>query len=257
MAQGFPLPPPLSLSQPDSLAAPWKAWRRQWDNYTIATGLGEKSENVQVATLLTCLGPEALNLLDGLCPDEDDQKKVSIVLTKFEEFCVGTKNETFERYKFNSRNQENGEPIEIYVAELRKLAKSCNYRDLEDSLIRDRIVLGVPDVSVRKRLLQELDLDLAKAVSVVKAHEATQKQMQNIDNNMTTDVHAVQKRSNAAGKRASTTAPHKIRRNRENASFAGECILSKRTVVLHGANLVKHVDGGIISRRNAGMQRCV
>ena len=84
MAQGFPLPPPLSLSQPDLLAAPWKAWRRQWDNYTIATGFGEKSENVQVATLLTCLGPEALNLLDGLCPDEDDQKKVSIVLTKFE-----------------------------------------------------------------------------------------------------------------------------------------------------------------------------
>ena len=221
MAQGFPLPPPLSLSQPDLLAAPWKAWRRQWDNYTIATGFGEKSENVQVATLLTCLGPEALNLLDGLCPDEDDQKKVSIVLTKFEEFCVGTKNETFERYKFNSRNQENGEPIEMYVAELRKLAKSCNYRDLEDSLIRDRIVLGVPDVSVRKRLLQELDLDIAKAVSVVKAHEATQKQMQNIDNNMTTDVHAVQKRSNVAGKRASITATGQDKTKPRECKFCG------------------------------------
>ena len=49
-------------------------------------------------------------------------------------------------------------------------------------------------MSVRKRLLQELDLDLAKAVSVVKAHEAIQNQLQNIDDNMTTDVHPVQKR---------------------------------------------------------------
>ena len=90
-AQGFSLPPPLSLSQPDSLAAPWKAWRKQWDNYTTANGLVEKSENVQVMTLLTCLGPEALNLLDGLCPDENGQRIVSIALSKFEEFCVGTK----------------------------------------------------------------------------------------------------------------------------------------------------------------------
>ena len=207
MAQGFPLPPPLSLSQPDSLAAPWKAWRRQWDNYMIATGLREKNEDVQVATLLTCLGSEALNVLDGLCPNEDDQKKLSIVLAKFEEFCVGTKNETFERYKFNSRNQENGESIELYVAELRKLAKSCNYRDLEESLIRDRVVLGVPDVSVRKRLLQEQDLDLTKAVAVVKAHEATQKQMRSIDNDHTSDVHAVRVHKRHSVVTNQTTAP--------------------------------------------------
>ena len=93
---GFPIPPQLSLSEPDSPTATWKTWQRQWKNYSIATGLKEKSEEVQAATLLTCLGPEALNVLDGLCPDEDEQKKVDVVLEKFEEFCIGKTNETFE-----------------------------------------------------------------------------------------------------------------------------------------------------------------
>ena len=118
---------------------------------------------------------------------------------------MGAKNETFERYKFNSRNQENGEPIELYVAELRKMAKSCNYRDLEESLIRDRVVLGVPDVSVRKRLLQESDLNLTKAVSVVKAHEANKKQMQCIESDVSSDVTAVHRRPNLQVPRRNTT----------------------------------------------------
>ena len=44
---------------------------------------------------------------------------------------------------------------------------------LEESLIRDSVVLGVPDVAVRKRLLQESDLTLSRAIAVVQAHEAT------------------------------------------------------------------------------------
>ena len=188
---GFPIPPPLSLSEQDSLTATWKTWRRQWKNYSIATGLKEKPEEVQAATLLTCLGPEALNVLDGLCPDEDEQKKVDVVLEKFEDFCIGKTNETFERYKFNLRNQESGESIDLYVAELRKLAKSCNYQNLEESLIRDRVVLGVPDEPVRRRLLQEPDLTSAKATTIVKAHEATQKQMSSMASREDSTVHKI------------------------------------------------------------------
>ena len=177
----LPAPPPLSFSEPSSLPKLWKNWRRQWNHYSIATGLADKSEDVQVSTLLTCLGQDALNVLDGLLPSEEDQKCLDTVIEKFEEFCVGKTNETFERYKFNMRNQERGETIDMYVAELRKLAKTCNYQTLEESLIRDRVVLGIPEVAVRKRLLQESDLTLNKAISVVQAHEATLRQMDRLE----------------------------------------------------------------------------
>ena len=189
----LPAPPPLSFAEPASLSKLWKNWRRQWDHYSVATGLKQRPEEIQVSTLLTCLGPDALNVLDGLLPSEDDQKCLKTVLDKFEQFCVGKTNETFERYKFNVRNQERGESVDMYVAELRKLAKTCNYGALEESLIRDRVVLGVPDVAVRKRLLQEPDLTLSKAIAVVQAHEATQRQMDSLEPSEGPEVHAVRK----------------------------------------------------------------
>ena len=63
------------------------------------------------------------------------------------------------------------------------MADNCEFRDLKDSLIRDRIVLGVTDNHVRECLLRVPDLTLEKALEISRAAEATQsqlKQMQNI-----------------------------------------------------------------------------
>ena len=46
--------------------------------------------------------------------------------------------------------------IENIVGELRTLAQSCNFCTcLNDTLIRDRIVLGIRDGGTRKRLLRQ------------------------------------------------------------------------------------------------------
>ena len=175
----LPLPGPLNLKQnQNNLDIAWKLWHRQWKNYTIATGLQEKTEEVKVATLLTCIGPEAMLILDGLCTNEEEQKTVDSILGKFKAFCVVKPNETYERYKFNIRKQENGEKVDEYVANLRQMTKSCNFGSLEESLIRDRVVLGIQDDNVRRRLLQESDLTLTQAVQTIRAHETTHDQMQ-------------------------------------------------------------------------------
>ena len=54
----------------------------------------------------------------------------------------------YERSVFNSCDQKEGESIDTYVGELRTLAQSCNFCTcLHDTLIRDRIVLGLRDRS--------------------------------------------------------------------------------------------------------------
>jgi hypothetical protein len=41
-------------------------------------------------------------MYDGLKFDNDaDKMKLEVVLQKFETFCIGETNETYERYKFN------------------------------------------------------------------------------------------------------------------------------------------------------------
>ena len=48
---------------------------------------------------------------------------------------------------------------------------------MSDSIIRDRIVLGIASQRVRERLLREDNLNLANAVQICQAAEATQGQI--------------------------------------------------------------------------------
>ena len=100
---------------------------------------------------------------------------LSKIVEKFEEFCIGETNETYERFMFNRRNQEENESIEQYVTAIRKLAQTCNYfcNCLSDSLIRDRFVLGIRDKTIRKKLLKERKLTLSSALDIGRSGETT------------------------------------------------------------------------------------
>ena len=53
--------------------------------------------------------------------------------------------EIVQRYKFNSRAQKDGEPIAVYVSELRALAQYCNFGEKLEVMLRDRIVGSIND----------------------------------------------------------------------------------------------------------------
>ena len=44
---------------------------------------------------------------------------------------------------FNRRVQESGESFDAFFADLRRLVRTCEYGSLEDSILRDKIVVGV------------------------------------------------------------------------------------------------------------------
>ena len=106
--------------------------------------------------------PSVLEIYEGMTLEPPECSKVlDSVVQKFEEFCIGQINETFERYVFDSRSQREGESIDHFVSSLRKVAKSCNFcSGLQDSLLRDRIVFGLKEPPLRKKLLQERHLAL-------------------------------------------------------------------------------------------------
>ena len=53
-----------------------------------------------------------------------------------------------EHTKFNKHSQLPGEPVEQFVASLYNLAVDCNFGELKDELIRDKIVVGIKDASL-------------------------------------------------------------------------------------------------------------
>ena len=100
------------------------------------------------------------------------------------------RNIIFERYLFNSANQEE-ENIDQYLSRLRKLASTCVYGALCDELIRDRLVIGIKSHEVRKRLLREKALTLNTALDIIRAAETTSDQLKKIDGEIETSVNAV------------------------------------------------------------------
>ncbi|KAL9981292.1 hypothetical protein ACROYT_G009976, partial [Oculina patagonica] len=176
------LKPPGKLTTSGNLADAWKSYKQVWENYSLISGLNSQTEDYKVAFFLHCVGTEGLKIYNGFqFENETDKKILNKVLEKFDEFTLGQTNETYERYVFNSRNQEAQESIDAYVTALRNLVKSCNFCEcMRDTLIRDRIVLGVRNNTMRKKLLQVRSLTLNKCIDICRSDEATATQLKAI-----------------------------------------------------------------------------
>ena len=162
-----------------NVAENWRRWIQQFRLYLNATGLDKKPQQQQCSCLLTVAGPEALEIFNTFALSDTDQTKIEVVIIKFEEYCTPKKNVTYERHVFNTRAQGATEGIDAYVTEFRKLARNCEFGELHDSLIGDRIVCGIRSNVIRKRLLREKDLNLERAVEICKSSEITDNQLKN------------------------------------------------------------------------------
>ena len=54
------------------------------------------------------------------------------------------------------------ESFDTYITALKKLSESCGFGALRESLVRDRLILGVKDDRVRQKFLGKRDLDVDK-----------------------------------------------------------------------------------------------
>ena len=132
--------PPKSVDLSRNREENFKLFKSQWRNYSILTRLEEESEEYQVALLLYTIGDSCAKIFET---SSVTQRTVNSVFEVLEAHCVDDTNIVFQRFKFNSRNQNSDEDFDTYVANLRQLAAKCNFKDLHDELIRDRVILGL------------------------------------------------------------------------------------------------------------------
>ena len=167
------LHPPEKLLLCGNLKDNFRKFKQQFDIYITAAGIKDKTEDIKWATLLHVIGPEAVEIFSTFKWNEGDNpgddKKVEKVLGKYEKYCSPKSNSTYERHHFSIRNQNEGESIDSYVTDLRILSKSCEFGDLTDSLIKDRLVFEVKQDTVRSRVNRETDLTLQKGTDIRRA----------------------------------------------------------------------------------------
>ena len=131
----------------------------RWDSYYILSRLSEESEEYQRALLLYTVGPDASRVVESSASYQTD-KSLKTILEVLRLYCVGERNVVHERYQFNTRIQKAGESFDAFYTELRTLVDRCafNYRAVDDGqppsdeMLRDRIVLGITNDGVRKKV---------------------------------------------------------------------------------------------------------
>ena len=142
-----------------NMAVNWKRFRRRGcKNYVVISRLDQFEERFKTVLFLSVISDRAMEVFEGMhFANSEDKHKLNKVIKK------------------------SGETIEQYITGLRTLTQSCNVCTcLEKTLLRYWMVLGIRDNSVRKKLLKERNLTLAKALDICRSSETMSKQLQNM-----------------------------------------------------------------------------
>ena len=168
----FQPPDPLDFKNPED----WPRWKQRFEQFRVASGLGDQDAKKQVSTLLYCLGEQAETVLASTNITEEQWKVYDTVIGKFDSFFKVTRNVIFERARFNRRVQLEGESAEQFIVELYNLVEFCNYGELASEMIRDRLVVGIRDRHLSERLQLDSELTLEKAKRAIRQSGAVQGQ---------------------------------------------------------------------------------
>ncbi|KAK0143081.1 hypothetical protein N1851_018781 [Merluccius polli] len=115
---------------------------------------------------------------------EGDKMELAKIMEQFEAYCIPKCNVTFERHRFFT-------------------SKTYEFGGLTESLIKDRIVCGIPDNGLRERKLRGQDLNLGKAIALCRAAEAVKSQAKELISDGSCNVDAVRKDANKLFKQKS------------------------------------------------------
>ena len=174
-----------------NLAAIWKKWRQNVEFYLTAM-MREKTEEEKYSVFLFLIAEQGRDIFNTMEWDkkvdargnqaEEDDITVKKLFERFEEYCLPKKNLVVERRKFFWKNQHDDETFDQFMIELRNLASTCEFGDLNESLLLYKVVDGNRSDKIRDVLLRKgVEMTLEKAINICRTEEITKMQMKEMN----------------------------------------------------------------------------
>jgi len=117
------------------------------ENYFVAHDI--KTEVKKRAVLLSKCGVATYKLIRSLVvPQKQSEVEYKALLDKTKEHFASTPLCIIKCYKFNS---EPAESVASFVAQLHSLSTHCEFDNMLEDMLRDRIVCGILDVHIQHR----------------------------------------------------------------------------------------------------------
>ncbi|KAK9403206.1 hypothetical protein NXF25_008033 [Crotalus adamanteus] len=148
----------------------WESYVARVENYFKANQVRE--ESLKAATLLCVCGQDAFDIAENLAAPVPVESVSYADLKKLLKEHFHPKMSVIAwRHTFEQRDQQPGESAKEFIAALRKAAKHCEFKDLEERL-RDRFVCGLRHRDLQQRLFAKEELSYQDALREVTAEEA-------------------------------------------------------------------------------------
>ena len=197
--------PPSAFDFADSSS--WPDWLERFEQYRKMTKLHKDDGDVQVATLLYCMGPQAAVVIKQLAFDDDaDKDNFDTVAEKLTAHFKPVSNVVHERAMFERAAQQPTESVDEFLRRLHRIADKCDFKDARDDRIRDRFMANLLDTKLTLELQLLENADLTKATTHARNYEQVRQQVATQRRRRSVDAPPPE-RAEAAGVSYSSRAP--------------------------------------------------
>ncbi|UYV68904.1 K02A2.6-like [Cordylochernes scorpioides] len=160
----------------------WETWRESFEIFAIAVNLESMPLVRQRAILKHIAGEKTVMIYKTFHISENDtypnvKEMLDMLTNHFKPF----KNTIQRRNAFFTCVQKEKQGIMEFVTELKHLAQECEFENLTESLIRDRLIIGILDREVKRKLLEDPQLTLPRAISIAVISESTCSQVASLN----------------------------------------------------------------------------
>ncbi|RUS85038.1 hypothetical protein EGW08_007222 [Elysia chlorotica] len=139
-------------------------------------------EDKKKPILLTVIGATNFSLIkDLVAPEKLQDVSFKDICDKLKKHFEPPPSMYVQRTKFEARTRKPNETVNEFVASLRKLSEHCNFGTTLEERLCERLVRGINDPRIQRRLLSEPDLKLEKAISIAQSVMLTTEGARNLD----------------------------------------------------------------------------
>ena len=186
----------------------WTAYTERLENYFTANDVEDGSK--KRAILLNVCGAATYKLIRSLAAPEKLTDYSYEALKQMVKTHHNPKPSVIvQRFKFNTRVRQGGESIAKFVAELRQLSEFCDFGETLSDMLRDRLVCGIGDTRIQRRLLAEPELTFQKALTLSQAMELADRHTKDLQVASTVNpaqIHKLHKKASSSPKSSKDTA---------------------------------------------------
>ncbi|XP_077523179.1 uncharacterized protein LOC144134060 [Amblyomma americanum] len=148
-------------------------WTEYMERVKLFFDANSVPEEKKRSVLQTCCGSSTYSLLRSLLtPKTPDQVSIDKIFSVLSGHYIPKPSVVDCCFRFNSHSRQPEESVSDYTASLKKLSANCEYGTFLPDLLRDRLVCGINDASMQRRLLEEPNLTFESAVKLLIAKTA-------------------------------------------------------------------------------------